>query len=609
MRDALGSLAGAQYRSGGLDPSLALLFSDDPDDYLDKAAVARPDQRPPGRRAEGTPGTPCATLAQERAEAAGKLAELEKSRKAVAPHKRTVEQKLAEARAAAQLPAGRRARRLRPRLPLRPRRPCPTSRGAVPASRPRGRRRRRRPLRARHARTCGAPTGPSGFDCSGLMQWAYAQAGVALPRTSQAQRYAGRQVPLSQARPGDLVAYRSDASHVGMYVGNGQVDPRPLPGRAGALRPGRHDAGLVGHEGLTDPRAGRTIGNVAGRGRASRIRVVALLPAARRPGRLRRAARARTLRAAEVQRVLDRRAAAVLDRDRAGLYRAPPGAADRVRRGSGTSAVSRWPPGRTASPPSTAPAGAATADAELRYRLKGYDKAPVTAGRTLRLTRDDGQVVRGRRRARGEGRRAAVGPGRGAGRTRRAQPRPRGRAAGGGAAGLRGAGGPRRAGRVRGVGHRLGGAGRGARTEVAGGDGGAARRAGRPRTGGSPRSPPARRAARRRRPRTGSSSTPTRTACSATSAGRSSSPTRPPMSPPAPTPRAATPLWLSEGYADWVGYRGTGRTPAEVAPELQRAVRGRAGAGRACRPTRTSASPGTRGSWRRPTRAAGWPAG
>lgn len=36
---------------------------------------------------------------------------------------------------------------------------------------------------------------------------------------------------------------------------------------------------------------------------------------------------------------------------------------------------------------------------------------------------------------------------------------------------------------------------------------------------------------------------------------------------------AATPLWLSEGYADWVGYRGTGRTPEEVAPELQHAVR------------------------------------
>lgn len=62
------------------------------------------------------------------------------------------------------------------------------------------------------------------------MQWAYAQAGVSLPRTSQAQRYAGRMVSLSQARPGDLVAYRADASHIGMYVGNGQVIHAPYPG-------------------------------------------------------------------------------------------------------------------------------------------------------------------------------------------------------------------------------------------------------------------------------------------------------------------------------------------------------------------------------------------
>ncbi|HET9383143.1 MAG TPA: C40 family peptidase, partial [Streptomyces sp.] len=72
--------------------------------------------------------------------------------------------------------------------------------------------------------------GPSGFDCSGLTQWAYAQAGVALPRTSQAQRHAGRQVPLSEARPGDLVVYRSDAGHIGMYAGGGRVIHAPRPG-------------------------------------------------------------------------------------------------------------------------------------------------------------------------------------------------------------------------------------------------------------------------------------------------------------------------------------------------------------------------------------------
>ncbi|GAA3306102.1 hypothetical protein GCM10020295_61470 [Streptomyces cinereospinus] len=68
-----------------------------------------------------------------------------------------------------------------------------------------------------------------------------------------------------------------------------------------------------------------------------------------------------------------------------------------------------------------------------------------------------------------------------------------------------------------------------------------------------------------------------------------------------------TPLWLSEGYADWIGYHDSGRTPAEAAPELARAV-----AAERCRPrcpaTATSASPTTRTRWRGPTRAAGWPA-
>ncbi|NEA47970.1 C40 family peptidase, partial [Streptomyces sp. SID10815] len=72
--------------------------------------------------------------------------------------------------------------------------------------------------------------GPSGFDCSGLMQWSYAQAGVHLPRTSQEQRFAGRRIPLSQARPGDLVVYRSDAGHVAMYMGHGRVIHAPYPG-------------------------------------------------------------------------------------------------------------------------------------------------------------------------------------------------------------------------------------------------------------------------------------------------------------------------------------------------------------------------------------------
>ncbi|MEU1040913.1 NlpC/P60 family protein [Streptomyces sp. NPDC005551] len=227
MRDGLGSLAGAQYRSGGMDPSLALLFSDDPDDYLDKAAVLdRIGARQAGelRRLR----TAVRDLAQRRDEASGKLAELDRSSKAVARHKRTVERKLNQARRLLDsLPSAQRAAYDRASRSGRP--GMPGFEGAVPSS-------GRAAAAVAAARSAlGRPyvwgaNGPGGFDCSGLMQWSYAQAGVGLPRTSQAQRYAGRQVPLSQAQPGDLVTYRSDASHIAMYMGNGQVIHAPYPG-------------------------------------------------------------------------------------------------------------------------------------------------------------------------------------------------------------------------------------------------------------------------------------------------------------------------------------------------------------------------------------------
>ncbi|MEE4023206.1 NlpC/P60 family protein [Gordonia sp. PKS22-38] len=66
-------------------------------------------------------------------------------------------------------------------------------------------------------------TGPSSFDCSGLMVWAYQQAGKTLPRSSQAQGGAGQPVDRQNLRPGDLIIYYPDAHHVGMYVGDGYV--------------------------------------------------------------------------------------------------------------------------------------------------------------------------------------------------------------------------------------------------------------------------------------------------------------------------------------------------------------------------------------------------
>nr|WP_240394047.1 NlpC/P60 family protein [Corynebacterium lactis] len=74
----------------------------------------------------------------------------------------------------------------------------------------------------------GAPyawgaAGPSEFDCSGLMMWAYQQIGKSIPRTSQAQLAGGTPVSRDQLQPGDIIGFYPGVTHVGMYIGNGQI--------------------------------------------------------------------------------------------------------------------------------------------------------------------------------------------------------------------------------------------------------------------------------------------------------------------------------------------------------------------------------------------------
>ncbi len=79
-------------------------------------------------------------------------------------------------------------------------------------------------------------TGPNAFDCSSLVQYAFATAGVALPRTSEQQWLVGQRVPLQQAQPGDLLFWASDPNapddvdHVAIYLGNGTFVSAPHTG-------------------------------------------------------------------------------------------------------------------------------------------------------------------------------------------------------------------------------------------------------------------------------------------------------------------------------------------------------------------------------------------
>ncbi|GHE29745.1 hypothetical protein GCM10017673_35590 [Streptosporangium violaceochromogenes] len=95
--------------------------------------------------------------------------------------------------------------------------------------------------------------GPNTFDCSGLVQWAYAQAGVWVPRVTHQQFVSGPRVPLSQVQPGDLLFWRHDptnpryVSHVAIYWGDGKMLHAPRTGDVVKLVPvtTRNFAGAV----------------------------------------------------------------------------------------------------------------------------------------------------------------------------------------------------------------------------------------------------------------------------------------------------------------------------------------------------------------------------
>ena len=75
---------------------------------------------------------------------------------------------------------------------------------------------------------------PSGFDCSGLVQYVYAKVGRSLPRVTYAQETAGSYISVSQAQPGDLLFWGSKGSshHVAIYMGGGQYIHAPQPGQS-----------------------------------------------------------------------------------------------------------------------------------------------------------------------------------------------------------------------------------------------------------------------------------------------------------------------------------------------------------------------------------------
>ncbi|MYX40450.1 hypothetical protein GTW59_05015, partial [Streptomyces sp. SID89] len=203
-----------QYRTGGIDPSLQLFLSADPDDYLDKASTL---DQVSGQQADGLKKIQDKQreLAQERAEATAKLKDLSATRTELGNKKKEVQSKLAEAQKllnsltaqekAALAAEQNRASRASERAAL-------NSDTGNPGKISAGSGRAGAAFSAAQSKIGSAyvygATGPSSFDCSGLTSWAYAQAGVSIPRTSESQANIGQRIySQSQLQVGDLVFF------------------------------------------------------------------------------------------------------------------------------------------------------------------------------------------------------------------------------------------------------------------------------------------------------------------------------------------------------------------------------------------------------------------
>ncbi|CAM5716713.1 C40 family peptidase [Streptomyces violaceorubidus] len=236
LRDGLGSMASAQYRSGGIDPSLQLFLSADPDNYLDKASTL--DQLS-GQQVEALKKIQVKQrdLAQQRSEASEKLKDLSATRTELGKKKKQVQGKLSSAQKllntltaqekAALQDEEQRSNRASERQVLTGGKSTPASGRAGAAF-------------AAAQGKIGTPyvygaTGPSSFDCSGLTSWAYAQAGVGIPRTSQAQaNYGTRISSMNDLQVGDLVFFFSDLHHVGLTRATARSCTRRAPARTSA---------------------------------------------------------------------------------------------------------------------------------------------------------------------------------------------------------------------------------------------------------------------------------------------------------------------------------------------------------------------------------------
>lgn len=235
LKSLLGQVAAAAYRGGGLPPSVQLLFSSDPQGYLDNIPLIDLATGSVTRLVAEYRSTE-ATLSEYGTLAARSVQGLTAEQAAAAAAQQQIQDRLASATSLlAALQASQLAELQQMQAAnafsaqLRWRAQFSSAELARPGSA------RSSAVMAFAVAQIGRPyvwggTGPDGFDCSGLVMRAWQAAGRSIPRTSEEQWAELPHVPISQIRPGDLIVYFHDASHVALYVGDGAIIQAPHPG-------------------------------------------------------------------------------------------------------------------------------------------------------------------------------------------------------------------------------------------------------------------------------------------------------------------------------------------------------------------------------------------
>ncbi|MGW6153418.1 NlpC/P60 family protein [Streptomyces sp. NPDC055144] len=236
LKSRAGAAARQQYRDGGMPPEAQLMLSDDPSRFLDGADRMRQGQH----ATKGLMGEMTRTqedLQTYAQDATRNWKKLEAGRKEKARAKKKVKSRIAAAeKLESQLEKEERERlkKLEQQAEYK-RQTAWLSSGVLKdikgsASAP------GKKAVAFATGQLGKPyvwgaEGPGSYDCSGLTSQAWSAAGRPIPRTSQEQWKQLKHIDIKDMRPGDLIIYHDDASHVGMYIGDGAIVHAPRPGR------------------------------------------------------------------------------------------------------------------------------------------------------------------------------------------------------------------------------------------------------------------------------------------------------------------------------------------------------------------------------------------